>query len=151
MNHHLEQRFVFDASLSLFFSINTFFQNDHCAYLHAEILCLRCEGRGGADHGHLLGHSAVDGEGIPEVLLGNELHYQLHILLALRIVQAVLRPLQSLQHLRHFCRGAETVRGTVERQNRDTEARLSSCILGVLIVVGVPSVFKGLIKSYGDF
>lgn len=90
-------------------SFKKLLQNDHYAYLLAEILCLYCEGWGGTDSALLLGYSTVDGVGIPEVLLGKELHNQLHILLALRISQAVLRPLQSLQQLLQFWeREAET-------------------------------------------
>lgn len=72
------------------------------AYLVAEILCLYCEGGGGTDSALLLGYSTVDAVGTPELLFGKELHYQLHILLALHISQAMLGPLQSLPQLLQF-------------------------------------------------
>lgn len=99
----------------LFFLV---FQNDHYAYLLAEIFCLCCERWGGNDFAHLLGYSNEDGISILEVLLGKELHDQLHVLLALRISQAVMRPLQSLQQLRQFwARGGDN-EGRVQRQKQ---------------------------------
>ncbi len=106
-------------------SFNKLLQNDHYAYLLAEILCLCCEGWGGTDSALLLGYSTVDGVGIPEVLLGEELHYQLHILLALRISQAVLRPLQSLQQLLQFWeRGRDGEGNSAGAIQRNTGAKL---------------------------
>ena len=94
-----------------------------------------CEGRGGTGSGHLLGHSAEDAVGIPEVILGEELHYQLHILLALRVNQAVLRPLQSLEQLRQFWeRGSKDSEedSTEAAIQRNTGASLSPCKSGLL-------------------
>lgn len=71
-------------------------------YLLAEILCLYCERRGGADPALLLGHSFVDAVGRPEVFCGEELHYHLHVLLALHISQTAQGPLQSLLPLFHI-------------------------------------------------
>lgn len=69
------------------------------AYLLAEIFRLHREGRGGTDSALLLGHGGEDAVGVPEVLGDQELHDQLHVLLALRVGKAVLRPLQGLPQL----------------------------------------------------
>lgn len=71
-------------------------------YLLAEILCLYCQRRSGTDSALLLGYSFVDAVGRPEVLRGEELHYQLRVLLALCVSQTAQGPLHGLLPLLHI-------------------------------------------------
>ena len=68
-------------------------------YLLAEALGLGGEGRGGPRTAHLAGHGAVHAVGRPELLLGQQLQHQRHILLALSVRQTLLGPAQGMEHL----------------------------------------------------